>query len=201
VTPTATPTPSVTPTITPTVTPTATAAATPTPTVAVGPTPRSGQTTLNAAKTASPNPVAPAGILTFVVTVTNTGSFDALAVAISDPLPPGTSYASCVASTGACLGPPVGTNGTVTAAFGTLAAGATATLTIQVQAPAAPGILTNVATVTAANVPGGSLTVTAVAGVGNGSVSDVPALGPGTLALLALALVWVGLRALRGLGT
>jgi hypothetical protein len=109
-------------------------------------------------------------------------------------------FLSCTTSQGACLGPPVGTNGIVTAALGTLAAGATSTLTIQAQAPATGGTLTNVVTVSGGNVAGGTATGSTVVIVGDGITPDVPTLGPATLALLALALVWAGLRALRGLG-
>ena len=133
--------------------------------------------------------------------MTNIGSSNALAVTISDPLPSGTTYVSCAASQGTCAGPLVGTNGTVTAALGTIVVGGTATLGIQVQAPAVPSVVVNVATVSGSNLPSGSLTVTAVVGVGIAGVADVPFLGPRSLALLALLLVWIGVHALgRGSG-
>jgi hypothetical protein len=88
----------------------------------------------------------------------------------------------------------------VTAAFGTIQAGAAVTMTIQAQAPGVPGTFTNVVTVTGGNVAGGTASDSTVVIVGNGIASDVPTLGPEMLALLALALVWAGLRALRGLG-
>lgn len=179
-----------------TATPTATATATATPT----PTPTPVVAAIGVTKSAAPSSVAPGGTVTFTILVTNTGVNPATAVTASDPLPGTMTYLSCTTSQGACLGPPVGTNGTVTAAFGTIAAGVTVTLTIQAQAPPTPGTLVNVVTVTGGNVSGGTASGSTFVIVGNGIASDVPALGPGTLALLALALVWVGLRALRGFG-
>ncbi len=206
ITPTVTPTntPTVTSTNTPTVTqtptPTAASTATPTPTPTATPTPTptsgGGPATLAVAKIGLPNPVALGAVLTFTVTVTNPGATAALAVTASDPLPAGTTFVSCAASQGTCVGPPVGSGGTVTAALGTVLAGGTATLSIQVQAPGSAGFLTNVVTIAGSNVS--SVTATANVGVGSLAASDVPLFDSRTLALLALALVWFGLRALQG---
>jgi hypothetical protein len=86
----------------------------------------------------------------------------------------------------------------VTAALGTVVAGGTATLSIQAQAPGASVFLTNVATITGSNISGGSVTATAVVPVGSPFASDVPLFDSRTLVLLALALVFFGLRALQG---
>lgn len=86
----------------------------------------------------------------------------------------------------------------MTAALGTVVAGGTATLSIQAQAPGASVFLTNVATITGSNLSAGNVTATAVVPVGSPVASDVPLLDSRTLALLALALVWFGLRALQG---
>ena len=84
----------------------------------------------------------------------------------------------------------------MTAVLGTVLAGGTATLSIQVQAPGSPGVLTNVVTIAGSNVS--SVTATANVGVGSSAASDVPLLDSRALALLALSLVWFGLRALQG---
>jgi uncharacterized repeat protein (TIGR01451 family) len=50
----------------------------------------------------SPDPVAPGGLLTYILTVDNVSSTVATNVVITDPLPAGTSFVSCLASPGTC---------------------------------------------------------------------------------------------------
>jgi len=131
----------------------------------------------------------------FTVVVGNTGSVPALGVAVSDPLPPGTTFVSCSASQGSCNAP---SGGVVTASLGTLVPDGTATVTITVQAPAAPATLTNTATATATNGAGEGATARAVMVVGNGGQPlDIPALDPRALAVLAALVVWAAVRTLR----
>ncbi len=203
-TPTATPrgTPTVTPTLTPTLTPTPTStptttpATTFTPTSTPTPTPTGGVVTLSASKTAVPNPVAPGGIVAFMIVVGNMGGVPALGVTVSDPLPPGTTFVSCSASQGSCSTPSVGL---VTASLGTLAPGGTATVTISVQAPSVSTTLINSATATASNGSGGGAIARVVLDVGNGGgpPRDIPALDPRAIALLTALIVWAAVWALR----
>ena len=90
--------------------------------------------------------------LVYTLVVANDGPDVAAGVALSDPLPAGTSFVS-LAQTGAaldCLTPAVGAGGTVTCSAATLASGASTTLTLTVQVPTsiADGtVLGNTATV------------------------------------------------------
>ncbi len=81
-------------------------------------------------KTASPNPVMQGNILTYTLGVTNNGPAIATNVTVTDPLPTDVSYVSATPSRGTCSQ----TTGTVTCSLGTMASGATATITITVTA-------------------------------------------------------------------
>jgi uncharacterized repeat protein (TIGR01451 family) len=80
---------------------------------------------------------------TTVVKNANT-TFNATGVALTDPLPSGMTFVSATTSQGSLVTPPVGSNGTVTANLGSLAPGATATMTVTVKATQS-GLLTNTA--------------------------------------------------------
>ena len=95
-------------------------------------------------KEAAPDPVTAGNDLTYTITATNDGPSDAQDVTVTDPLPAGTSFVSATPSQGACSG-----TTTVTCELGTLADGASATITLVVHVdPATPGgtIITNTAT-------------------------------------------------------
>lgn len=92
--------------------------------------------------TASPDPVALGGTLTYTLAITNNGPSAATGVLVTNVLPAGVTFLSATASQGSC------TNSAdlVTCDLGVIAASANATVSIQVQANAL-GSLTNVATV------------------------------------------------------
>jgi uncharacterized repeat protein (TIGR01451 family) len=142
--PCANPTPT-TPVVTPTTTPT--------PTV----TPLPGAD-LSVTKADTPDPVASGGNITYTVVVTNNGPATAVNVGLSDPLPTGTTFVSCVASLGTCSGPTVGTNGTVTASVGNIGPSGAVTVTIVVNVTAGAGTtISNTATASSSTpdpVPG-----------------------------------------------
>jgi uncharacterized repeat protein (TIGR01451 family) len=97
----------------------------------------------------APNKVSRGAMITYSMTVTNTGRVAANGAVASNTLPPGTAFASASASQGSLTVPSVGSNGTVTANLGTIASGATATIVIVVNATAAPGtVLTDTVSVT-----------------------------------------------------
>ncbi len=100
-------------------------------------------------KTASPTPFVAGSSATYLLTVTNNGPNPSTGVVVTDPLPSGFSPATITPSVGTCTN----TSGTVSCQLGTLAVGASATITVA--APLAPAldpatVLTNTATVSAA---------------------------------------------------
>jgi uncharacterized repeat protein (TIGR01451 family) len=139
--------------------------------------------------------VNPGQQLTYTVSVANLGPDPAASLTITDPLPPGTTFVSCAAVPGTCSGPAVGTNGTVTADAGTLAAGATAQLTIVVRVTAGSGALVNTATASSSTPDPDSDNnhSTVVTSVGAG----IPMASPPLLGLLALLLAGAGVWFLR----
>jgi uncharacterized repeat protein (TIGR01451 family) len=144
-----------------------------TPTAGPTPTPTPAPADLTIAKTDSPDPVVSGTTLTYTIIVTNNGPGFSLGVNVTDPLPVGTTFISCNASQGSCSGPSVGSNGTVTANFGTVGFPGFATLSIAVNVTAPPSVvLTNVAVVTSAtpdtnNGNNTSTTTTTVSGAVN----------------------------------
>ena len=75
---------------------------------------------LSIVKTASTGSVPSGNNFTYTLTVHNGGPDPAAGVTVTDALPGGTTFVSC---TGPCVGPAVGTNGTVTFSFGAMGAG------------------------------------------------------------------------------
>ena len=156
---------------------------------------------VSVAKTGPANAV-PGGTISYSITVANAGPSDALAVALNDPLPPGTTFVSFTQDTGspfACLTPAVGSGGVVTCSIALLAAGASADFTLEVAVPAAINngtVLVNVATVQSdANDDQGGNNASTVATEVQGV--NVPVTGPAGLALMALLLACAGWLALR----
>jgi uncharacterized repeat protein (TIGR01451 family) len=94
-------------------------------------------------KTDSPDPVSVGRNLTYTITVTNNGPYPATGVTTTDSLPNGVTFVSANATQGSCGG-----TATVTCNMGSLAKGASATVTIVV-IPSAAGGISNTATVTA----------------------------------------------------
>lgn len=140
----------VVPTPTPTITSlTPQPSVTQTPTAGPTPTPTPAPADLEISKTGSPSTVTSGNTLTYTILVTNNGPGFSLGVNVTDPLPVGTTFISCTASQGSCSGPAAGSNGTVTANFGTIGAPGFATLSIAVNVTAPGGVtLTNTAVVT-----------------------------------------------------
>ena len=127
--------------------------------------------------TDSPDPQVVGGNVTYSIGVNNAGPDTANFVTVTDPLPAGATFVSASASQGACTQ----SAGTVTCNLGTLASGASATITIVVTAPAA-GTLNNTATVTAgavdANTANNSASVST--GVATRPTVSMPHFGAGS---------------------
>ena len=127
-----------------TATPTATTTPTPSPTPLPG-------ADLSVLKTDSPDPVSSGAVVTYTITVTNNGPGTAFNVVVTDPLPNGTTFASCVPSLGTCSGPTPGTNGTVSASVGNLGPLASANITLRANVTAGAGsVISNTATASSA---------------------------------------------------
>jgi uncharacterized repeat protein (TIGR01451 family) len=90
----------------------------------------------------SPDPATVGQPLTYTLTVTNSGPDPSINTSVTDTLPASVSLISVTPSVGSCANTTI-----LTCSLGTLASGATATVTIVVQ-PTATGVLTNAATVT-----------------------------------------------------
>jgi uncharacterized repeat protein (TIGR01451 family) len=104
----------------------------------------SAETTVNPAadleltKSDSPDPIPANGLLTYTLSVHNAGPSSAPATQLTDTLPAGVTYESATPSQGSCAE----ALGIVDCPLGTVASGATATVTIAVR-PQAPGTITN----------------------------------------------------------
>lgn len=97
---------------------------------------------LQLTKTDSPDPVAVGGTLTYTLTAENLGPNTATGVTVTDTLPSSVTFGSATASQGSCT-----VDGrVVTCDIGTLASGASATVTIEVT-PQQEGNITNTASV------------------------------------------------------
>jgi uncharacterized repeat protein (TIGR01451 family) len=89
----------------------------------------------------SPDPVTVGSDLTYTLTARNSGPSSASEVVVSDSVPAGATFLSSSTSQGSCTGNP-----TVTCSLGSLASGATATVTLKIR-PSSAGTLTNSASV------------------------------------------------------
>jgi uncharacterized repeat protein (TIGR01451 family) len=99
---------------------------------------------LSVTKTASASSVDVGGQITYTIKVSNAGPSPATATTLTDALPSQVSFVSATGTAGSCSG-----SSTVTCNIGTLAAGASATVTIVVNATTA-GTATNTAKVSSA---------------------------------------------------
>lgn len=102
-----------------------------------------GLADLSVSKGDNPDPVMAGNDLTYTVTVTNNGPSTATSVILTDTLPSGVAFVS--ASPGCSFSAP----NSVICSLGTIAGGSSVVVTIVVR-PNTPGVITNTATVTAA---------------------------------------------------
>jgi uncharacterized repeat protein (TIGR01451 family) len=100
-------------------------------------------TELSVTQTDTPDPVNVVSSLAYSLTVANAGPDDATGVVVTDILPAGVTFQSGSASQGSCSQ----NAGTVTCLLGNMAAGATATVNIALNAPVTVGTIVNTATV------------------------------------------------------
>jgi uncharacterized repeat protein (TIGR01451 family) len=93
------------------------------------------------------------GTLTYTVTVTNLGPFEASAVTLVDPVPAQAIFLSMNSGGTSCTSPAPAMGGTVTCSFGSMASGASATVsfTVRVSVPPVPASITNTAVLSSPN--------------------------------------------------
>lgn len=144
-------------------------------------------------KTANATTAAQGTLVTFTLAVSNAGPAGATGVAVTDSLPAGLTLQSASASQGTC----VTTGNSVTCQVGSLAAGASSSITLVTLATGTPGTVTNTATVssTSADPNAANNTSSAAVGIAPGAPSapaSGPALGPLGLGLLAALLGLAG---------
>jgi uncharacterized repeat protein (TIGR01451 family) len=128
---------------------------------------------LSVSITDAPDPVVLGGDLTYTIKVSNLSALTATGVRLSDTLPAGSTLVSASASTGTCSGV-----NPVTCELGSVASGASATVTIVIKPPAVRAI-TNTANVTA-NEPD--------VNIGNNSASQATLVDFADLSVTAAAL-------------
>jgi large repetitive protein len=92
-------------------------------------------------------PVAQSKLVTFAITVQNSGPTSASGVTVTNVVPAGSLFVSVTASQGNCATPPVGSTGTVICSLGSLANGGAATITLTVDPAIRKDTLTDTATV------------------------------------------------------
>jgi uncharacterized repeat protein (TIGR01451 family) len=131
--------------------------------------------------------------ISYLLTVTNAGPSPATSVVVSDDLPTGLQLISATPSQGSCT-----QTDPVSCTLGTLASGASATITIQAQVTATSGSISNTATVSAAesdpNGANNSATTSPLAvPPGGGAPVTIPTMSEWALAAVALMLAAVAL--------
>ncbi|HEX8255720.1 MAG TPA: Calx-beta domain-containing protein [Thermoanaerobaculia bacterium] len=144
---------------------------------------------LRVSKSASPPRVAPYGTVTFTVVVENSGPDTATGVIMTDELPPGTTFVDATTSQGVVTH----SAGVVTAALGSIAVGASATVTITAEVGAAPAQLTNTASATANEADASPVSNTSTVAV-LVVAEEIPAVTPFGLAILLLGMVMVAMH-------
>ncbi|MCL5959431.1 MAG: DUF11 domain-containing protein, partial [Chloroflexi bacterium] len=136
---------------------------------------------LSITNSASPNPATVGTNLTYTIDVTNNGPSPATGVTLTDTLPSGVLFRSVSSSQGSCTG-----MSTITCSLGSLANGASATVTVVVR-PKGPQTITNMATVSAGEPDANAANNTATIGIAVGPPE--PDFSPAPIAAASASMV------------
>lgn len=141
------------------------------------------QVDLSVTKSVSPPPYGTGLPVTWTIVARNNAASAASSVVVTDVLTAGSTLTGATSTQGSCSG-----TATVTCTLGTMAAGATATITIQANLPATPGAVTNTATISSANGDSNPANDTASSTITVIPAAQIPALDAKSLLLLAAVL-------------
>ena len=141
-------------------------------------------------KSANVTTVTVGQVFSYTLLITNHGPGTATGVTVTDPLPPTFALINASSTQGSCSG-----TTTVICTLGTLANGASATITLQGQVTAS-GMLNNTATVTINEADGVVANNTSVVGI-SASVANIPTASEYGLMMLALLLGFAGIVVMR----
>jgi uncharacterized repeat protein (TIGR01451 family) len=143
---------------------------------------------LSITKTAGPPPYTTGKPVTYTIVVSNAGPGAATNVVVTDTIPVGTTFNSATPTQGSCSG-----TSTVTCNLGTLANGASATISLTITLSANPGPVSNTASVTSNNPDPNPVNSAGTAIIQAALAFDIPAASPFALLLLGIALAIGGL--------
>jgi uncharacterized repeat protein (TIGR01451 family) len=152
---------------------------------------------LGIAKTLTPDPVFPGGLLHYTIIVTNNGPSDAAGTTMTDVLPAPLRFTAISAPAGwSCLTPAAGTNGTVTCSIASMMAGDVATFTLDVivaSGTAAGAPINNTASAGSATPDSNNSNNSATASTTVANPATIPALSRSMCVLLAALLAAMAL--------
>ncbi|HET7707077.1 MAG TPA: Ig-like domain repeat protein [Thermoanaerobaculia bacterium] len=137
-------------------------------------------------------PITPGTTTTITFSIVNGGPGAAFNTALTSTIAPGATVTAATPTQGTCT-----IGATVDCAIGTLAAGGTATVTLQVTLPATPGAATFTGTVTSTSPDPVLTNNTATVTIGVIAVTAIPTFDPRVLMLLAAALAFAAARVIR----
>jgi uncharacterized repeat protein (TIGR01451 family) len=131
--------------------------------------------------------------IVYTLTVSNAGPSPATNVVVTDPLPASLQFVSATPSQGSCTG-----SSTIVCSLGTLANGASATITLSTRVVASTGMVSNSASVTAAeNDPSGTNNGSSAPGIPAVPADAAPTMSGLTLIALAALLGTLALLRMR----
>jgi uncharacterized repeat protein (TIGR01451 family) len=146
-----------------------------------------GNADVSITKTPAPGPYGTGNNLTYTIAVNNGGPTAAANATVTDTIPAGTTFVSAIPSQGSCSGTTL-----VTCNLGTLANAGSATIALTVTLPSTPGPVANTAAVSTTSPDPNSLNNQSTSNITVVPASNIPAISPMMLLLLAMALAMAG---------